>query len=200
MIKVVAIFGLIVAGVTITIFMAPAGPCDPVNNSKPPEFKSPKGAGLPDRNGLEDWGRKFKCILTKPLGSQTQSESSPSGSLEPGLSQVKDSQLGSSLSAIFKFNSRDESRATQLKLESFKYKDNPAKKFNPYLPIKIELESAGKLVWQGEVSASDCNDELEIPVCEVNDYVSNQSWWKQGVKLRAYDTNGNRVAYLDYIR
>lgn len=197
MVKIAAISGLIIAGATIAIFMAPNGLCD--DPSKLPEPNAP----LSGRGGASvisdplDWIKERKCGLTKPYDSSKKVQSNPSTSLTPSVDS-KDLAPSSSISTIFRFNSHDESRATELKLESLVYKDHPVKKFNPYLPIKVDLETDGNIVWQGVITASDCHDKEKVPYCEVKGYVNNRAWWKDGLKLRAYDKNGKRVAYLDY--
>lgn len=195
MIKIAAISGFIIAGIAITIFMYGGGPCDLTRTPEPPIFTSPKGKGI--EKGPLDWVRDIKCSFPKPPGSSKETDSSPSASLSPSVNS-KGSEQSSSLSAIFKFNSRDESRATGLNLEAFVYKDYPVKKFNPYLPIKIDFETDGKVVWKGEVTAGNCHDGEKVPYCEVKGYVTDPNWWKGTVKLRAHDVNGKRVASFDY--
>lgn len=195
MIKIAAISGFIIAGIAITIFMAPQGPCDPIVNPKPPPFSSSRGDEI--KKSPLDWVGDIKCSFPKPPGSSKKTDSSPLASLSPSVDS-KGSEQSSSLSAIFKFNSRDESRATGLNLEAFVYKDYPVKKFNPYLPIKIDFETDGKVVWKGEVTAGNCHDNEKVPYCEVKGYVTDPNWWKGTVKLRAYDVNGKRVASFDY--
>ena len=142
-------------------------------------------------------GNKARCKIESLVSPKKEISSSPSASIK-SPAELKDSAPGSNLSTIFIFNSRDESKATGLKLESFTYKNPTAKKFTPYLPIKVVFETDGEIAWQGVVSAADCHDEEKIPYCEVRGYVNNPQWWKGALKLRAYDINGKRVAYFDY--
>lgn len=192
MIKILAISGIVISAITISIFMM-QGPCDPYKPPPPMPVRKEQMTATPQ------WMKDFYCRI------QNLPESSPKPSLSPASSpssspsaDLSNSKPSSSLSAIFKFNSRDESRATGLKLESFVYKDHPVKKFNPFLPIKIVLESSGNILWKSVIGVEDCHDDEKIPYCKATSFKNNPAWWKGSFTLTAYDKDDQKITELIY--
>ena len=188
MIKILAISGIVITAITITIFMA-QGPCD--------LYRPPPQPVVPKKDQpISKLFKDFSCTIQDLLSiSQKDPSATSSASLTP---KVEHNKQHSNISAILKFNSRDEARATGLRIESFVYKDHPVKKFNPFLPIKVELESGGNILWQGVIDQKDCNDNAEIPYCEMTSFKNNPAWWKGSLTLTAYDKDDRKITELIY--
>lgn len=197
MIKVAAISGLIVAGITITIFMAPSGPCDPVENLKVPSLRSPRGDGVVMTDPLE-WIKERKCGLFNPSDSSKETQASPSA--EP----TEDSSTGSDvnktkLKAAFTKGSLRKSTKIEIRGNvsvEIKKDGTSSENLFDWLPIKVVLKAGSQKVWEAEVTKeSGCREYFHNQYCTLVDYKYDPAWDGKKLYLYAYDKNGAWLAF-----
>lgn len=204
MIIIAAISGLIIAGITITIFMAPAGPCDPVKNLEPPPFVSPRGAGLP--KGASDWVKDLRCGLFNPPKISQKTQSSQSASIAPTTadSSPDSSTNKTRLKAAFSFDGKREGslrKSSNIEIRGnvaveIKEDGTSTENLFDWLPIKLVLKAGTRAVWQAEITKeSGCREYLHTQRCSLTGYKYDSSWDGQKLYLYAYDKNGRWLAF-----
>lgn len=183
MIKIAAISGLIIAGITITIFM---GPCDPIENIKPPPFNSPRGENHPRGNPL-DWIKERKCGLPKPSGSSKETEASPSA--EPSDSSTPKAPI--SPSSAKKSTSNTSTIIGRMSgpigATEVTILPQPGVKLSDYAPLKAEVIVGNKLVWQATINKSDCKETASFPGCNIPGYKYSSDWDGLTFDMKVYD-------------
>mgnify|MGYP001561266387 CR=1 FL=1 len=202
MVKILAASGLIVAGITITIFMAPSGPCDPIKNPKPPPFSSPRGEGFGlDRSsggGNLDWLKDIKCGLFNPSDSSKETQASPSA--EP----TEDSSTGSGVSKTrlkAAFTKGSLRKSTKIEIRGnvsveIKKDGTSSENLFDWLPIKVVLKAGSQKVWEAEVTKeSGCREYFHNQYCTLVDYKYDPAWDGKKLYLYAYDKNGEWLAF-----
>lgn len=149
----------------------------------------------------DELGQDGKTIINQAKAGKDSPPCEEEGKEETPAGDKSSQRKASGLLSVFKFNSVALSKVTDIKLVSVSYKDYPIKKFGPFLPIKVELTVDGNLVWQTQVLASDCNDEIASPSCNVNGYKYDPSWKDRVTIFKAFDARGvERARYTQIVK
>ncbi|MBI4004591.1 hypothetical protein HY358_00475 [Candidatus Roizmanbacteria bacterium] len=216
MIKIAAISGLVIAGITVIIFMSRGGPCDTIVNPNPPPFSSDRGEGVPNSGsgagfgaGFLDYVREIQCGLTKKSsGSSQEAQSSPSASQTPEDTNPPSEKSGSgkkTLKAIFSLgNKRGGSLRNASKIEikgnvvvEIK-KDGTSTGENlfDWLPVKVVLKAGNQKVWETEVTKdSGCRELFHNQYCTLPNFKYDSAWDGKRLFMYAYDKNGEWLAF-----
>ena len=204
MIKIAAISGLIIAGITISIFMAPQGPCDPLKNPKVPNFNSPRGEGVIDRTKSPlEWVRDIKCGLSNPSNSSKETQASPSASLTPSPASTSSEKPGSIKKTLKAKFSTNGSLRKSSKIEirgnvtiEIKKDGTPSENLFDWLPIKVVFKAGNKQVWETEVTKeSGCREYFHNQSCALPNFKYDLAWDGKKLYLYAYDKNGEWLAF-----
>lgn len=69
-------------------------------------------------------------------------------------------------------------------------------KWSYYTPLKVEVIVGNKLVWQGTLSSSNCNDEMSEASCSIDGYKYNSAWDPYSFEMNVYDKDGQLRAHF----
>lgn len=203
MIKIAAISGLIIAGITISIFMVGGGgPCDPILNPEPPPFSSSRGEGVPIKkdSGFLDYVREIQCDLFRRPNSQKPPDANSSSATPEGKSGSK-----KTLKAIFVFEDKPKgslrkSSRVEIKgnvtIEIKKDGTSTGENLFDWLPVKVVLQTGNKTVWETQVTKeSGCRELFHNQYCTLPNFKYDSAWDGKQLYMYAYDRNGEWLAF-----